>query len=315
MNDKCPICGNQAEFKPTTIDGSIVNCLRCGNFTITGTLESIIRNSRKLEEKDIVLLSGYIRENQNITLNSENYKTIISSTRMPKPNKKADKALLAFEELTKIPGDLINTSKNDPEYLMVIGKSYISNFNEWKYIVYELLGSDKGYIKIFSINLIQITSAGWEYLEELTSTKEDNINNQKTYNKGEIFDPYVDIIKIIKQATQSITLIDNYIDDTVLTMLSKNSKNVRIRIFTKNISTHLQLDIQRFEQQYGKIHVEKYNDSHDRYLIIDDKEVYHFGASIKDLGTTGFTYSKLEHENAKKLIISLPDLDTKQVQD
>jgi len=113
---------------------------------------------------------------------------------------------------------------------------------------------------------------------------------------GQIFDAYVLANNIIKSAKQSITLIDNYVDDSVLTMLGKKSKNVKVILLTKNISKQLRLDIDKFNLQYPTIEVKNFYLSHDRFLIIDNKEVYHLGASLKDLGQRWFAFSKIDSE-------------------
>jgi hypothetical protein len=111
---------------------------------------------------------------------------------------------------------------------------------------------------------------------------------------GQIFDAYVLANKIIKSAKQSIVLIDNYIDESVLTMLGKKSKNVKVTLLTKDISKQLSLDIAKFNEQYPAMEVKSFNLSHDRFLVIDGREVYHLGASLKDLGKKWFAFSKME---------------------
>jgi len=122
---------------------------------------------------------------------------------------------------------------------------------------------------------------------------------------GQIFDAYVLANNIIKSAKQSIILIDNYVDDSVLTMLGKKSKNVKVTLLTKSISKQLSLDIDKFNLQYPSIEAKNFNLSHDRFLIIDNKEVYHLGASLKDLGKKWFAFSKME-PGCLKLLDKLP---------
>ncbi len=127
----------------------------------------------------------------------------------------------------------------------------------------------------------------------------DNANlppNQGIFFNGQIFDAYVFVNDLIKTAKQSIVLIDNYIDDTVLMMLSKRNQNVIATIYTTKISEQLKLDLQKHNQQYTKIDVKKCLKSHDRFLIIDEKDIYHIGASLKDLGKKVFAFSKIETE-------------------
>ncbi len=121
---------------------------------------------------------------------------------------------------------------------------------------------------------------------------------------GQIFDAYVHIVNLIKQAKQSIVLIDNYIDETTLTMLSKRSSNVSATIYTSQHVQNLhqfQLDIQRHNQQYPPIVVNYCQRNHDRFLIIDDV-VYVFGASLKDAGKKLFAYIRMQETSASELL-------------
>ena len=113
------------------------------------------------------------------------------------------------------------------------------------------------------------------------------------YN-GQIFDAYKFATDLVKSARRSIVLIDNYVDETVLLMLSKRSVGVSATIYTQRITQQLQLDLDRHNSQYPPIDIRTYRDSHDRFLIIDNTEVYHIGASLKDLGKKMFAFSKLD---------------------
>lgn len=124
---------------------------------------------------------------------------------------------------------------------------------------------------------------------------------QEVFFNGQIFDAYTFVSDIVKTAKKSIILIDNYIDDTVLTHFTKRKKGVRFTIYTKNISKQLQLDIKKHNDQYPTVKAIKFSDAHDRFLIIDEKEVYHFGASLKDLGKKWFAVSKLDISSVKVL--------------
>ena len=112
------------------------------------------------------------------------------------------------------------------------------------------------------------------------------------YN-GQIFDAYIFVSNIIKSANKSIILIDNYIDESVLLLLSKRKKDIDAKIYTAKISKQLQLDIEKHNSQYPKIKIETFKKSHDRFLIIDNKTIYHIGASLKDLGKKWFAFSKI----------------------
>jgi phage regulator Rha-like protein len=119
---------------------------------------------------------------------------------------------------------------------------------------------------------------------------------------GQIFDAYIFISDLIKRANHSIYIIDNYVDDSVIHLLTKKKKNVKVTIFTKNISPSLKLDAQKFNQQYKNLDIKIFNKSHDRFIILDDDTVYHIGASLKDLGKSWFAFSKFEKETIKDLL-------------
>ncbi|MDD4854411.1 MAG: ORF6N domain-containing protein [Sulfuricurvum sp.] len=117
---------------------------------------------------------------------------------------------------------------------------------------------------------------------------------QGIFYDGQMYDAYIFVSDLIKSADESIVLIDNYMDDTVLTLLSKREAKVKATIYTKNISKQLELDLQKHNAQYSNIELKKFDSSHDRFLIIDAKEVYHIGASLKDLGKKWFAFSKFD---------------------
>jgi hypothetical protein len=119
---------------------------------------------------------------------------------------------------------------------------------------------------------------------------------QGIFYDGQVFDAYVFISKLIKRAKHSIRLIDNYIDESILTLFSKN-QNIQITIYTKNITKQLKLDLKKYNSQYRPIEVKKFDVSHDRFLILDDTEIYHIGASLKDLGKKWFAFSKMDSES------------------
>ncbi len=118
--------------------------------------------------------------------------------------------------------------------------------------------------------------------------------NQGIFFKGQVFDAYTFVSDLIRSAKKSIILIDNYIDDTVLTRFTKRKKGVTVTIFTKNISKQLKLDVEKHNEQYEPVTIKVFKDAHDRFLIIDEKEIYHFGASLKDLGKKWFAFSKMD---------------------
>ncbi|MBU1202109.1 MAG: ORF6N domain-containing protein [Nanoarchaeota archaeon] len=120
------------------------------------------------------------------------------------------------------------------------------------------------------------------------------VKKQGIFYDGQIFDAYKFVSDLIKEANKSIILIDNYVDDTVLTLFLKRKKDVKVIIYTKKVTENLKLDLKKFNSQYEPILIKEFDNSHDRFMIIDDKEVYHFGASLKDLGKKWFAFSKFD---------------------
>lgn len=121
---------------------------------------------------------------------------------------------------------------------------------------------------------------------------------------GQIYDAYALVSELIRGANTRIALIDNYIDDTVLTQLTKRKKGVRVDIYNPEVGKSLVLDVQRHNAQYPGVVLHKYKNAHDRFLIIDE-DVYHIGASLKDLGKKLFAFSKLEIMTGSKLLSAI----------
>ena len=122
---------------------------------------------------------------------------------------------------------------------------------------------------------------------------------QGIFYDGQIFDAYIFISELIKRAKHNIILIDNYIDETVLLLFSKNP-NIKITIYTKNISKNLELDVSKYNAQYKNLELKKLDCSHDRFLFIDN-EIYQIEASLKDLGKKWFAFCKMEHHSLQIL--------------
>ena len=136
-----------------------------------------------------------------------------------------------------------------------------------------------------------------KFVEIFDAIQSKGIKPEKgIFFEGEVFDSYKFVSDLIRTAEKSIILIDNYIDDSVLLLFSKRKKDVSFTIFTKEISRQLVLDIKKYNQQYAPIEIKEFKHSHDRFLILDNKEVYHIGASLKDLGKKWFAFSRLEKE-------------------
>ena len=154
-------------------------------------------------------------------------------------------------------------------------------------VEYKLLEHDKKFNEVF--NQLQL---------------EENIK-QKIFFEGQIYDAYSLIIDIIKKANKKILIIDNYIDDSVLKMLAKKNNNVEVVILTSDKSNIQQIDVQKFNKEYPRLKVAKTNKFHDRFIIIDNGEMYHLGASIKDLGKKCFGINKIEDVEIIEKIIKL----------
>ena len=153
-------------------------------------------------------------------------------------------------------------------------------------VEYKLLEHDKKFDEVF--NLLQL---------------EENIK-QRIFFDGQIFDAYSLIIDIIKRANNKILIIDNYIDDSILKMLAKKKNNVEVVILTSDKSNIENLDIKKFNKEYPILKVAKTNKFHDRFIVIDNKEMYHLGASIKDLGKKCFGINKIEDMEIIEKIIN-----------
>jgi len=157
----------------------------------------------------------------------------------------------------------------------------------------------------YTINAEKITHERFVSLEQEVQSLQHKVNlledkkitpSQGIFYNGQVFDAYVFVSDIIKSAKHSIKLVDNYIDESVLTLFSKN-QNIQVTIYTKNISKQLKLDLKKYNAQYKPIEVKRFDASHDRFLILDETEVYHIGASLKDLGKKWFAFSKMRGES------------------
>lgn len=130
---------------------------------------------------------------------------------------------------------------------------------------------------------------------------------QGVFFDGQTYDAYNFVNKLIKEAKKSIVVIDNYVDESVITQLTEKQQNVQVTIFTKTISKKLQLDIDKANTQYPTFKAITFTKAHDRFMIIDQKEVYHIGASLKDLGKKWFAFSKLEADSVS-IVESIKEL-------
>ena len=137
--------------------------------------------------------------------------------------------------------------------------------------------------------------------EEIFNALDNKPAKQGIFFDGQIFDAYKFVADLMRKAEKSITIIDNFIDDRVFALLAKKHKNVEVTIFTKNITKELLVDLKKFNLQYPPVKIKEFKKSHDRFLILDDKEIYLIGSSLKDLGTKWFGFSKIEIDSFKIL--------------
>ncbi len=128
------------------------------------------------------------------------------------------------------------------------------------------------------------------------------IPNQGVFFDGQVFDAYELTSRLIRSAKYSIVLIDNYVDENTLTQLSKKNKGVKVTLFTKKVTQQLVLDLKKANEQYGNFEVKEFHKSHDRFLIIDNTEIFHLGASLKDLGKKWFAFSKMDKNSVSSIL-------------
>ena len=152
-----------------------------------------------------------------------------------------------------------------------------------------MITNKKSFLDEKSLNLVYSKHYKLSSIEDKSTLPKKGI-----FFDGQVFDAYAFVSKLIKSASKSIVLIDNYMDESVLIMLSKRKKGVSCIIYTENTKEQLKLDLKKHNAQYPKIELKKFKKSHDRFLILDHKEVYHIGASLKDLGNKWVGFSKFE---------------------
>ncbi len=147
--------------------------------------------------------------------------------------------------------------------------------------------------------VVQLSEKVYEIEFQIQSTQ---LPTQGVFFEGQIYDAYELFSKLIRSAKNNIILIDNYLDERTITQLAKKNPNVQVYLFCKKISHQLQLDIEKANEQYGGFEVKEFDKSHDRFLIIDKKDLYHIGASLKDLGKKWFAFTKLDATTSELII-------------
>ena len=192
-------------------------------------------------------------------------------------------ALLKSDVAVSVSVNIMKAFIEMRKFLMLNGQV----FERLTSVEHKLLEHDKKFDEVF--NQLQL---------------EENIK-QRIFFDGQIYDAYSLIVDIIKKANKKILIIDNYIDDSVLKMLAKKKNNVEVAIITSDKSNIENLDIKKFNKEYPILKVAKTNKFHDRFIVLDNEEMYHLGASIKDLGKKCFGINKIEDIEIIKKIINL----------
>ena len=192
-------------------------------------------------------------------------------------------ALLKSDVAVSVSVNIMKAFIEMRKFLMLNGQV----FERLTSVEHKLLEHDKKFDEVF--NQLQL---------------EENIK-QRIFFDGQIYDAYSIIIDIIKKANNKILIIDNYIDDSVLKMLTKKKNNVEVAILTSNKSNIQNIDIQKFNKEYPILKIAKTNKFHDRFIVLDNEEMYHLGASIKDLGRKCFGINKIEDKEIIEKIINL----------
>jgi len=247
--------------------------------------ETVKRNSERFPIEFCFQLTS--KENE--TLKSQFATSNIRGGKQKLPYVFTEKGILMLSGLLKNEV-AIEVSIKIVEAFVEMRKFLSSNgqlFERLTNVEYKLLEHDKKFDQIF------------DQLQH-----EENIK-QKIFFEGQIYDAYSLIIDIIKKANKKILIIDNYIDDSVLKMLTKKNKNVEVVILTSDKSNIQKIDIQKFNKEYPILKVAKTNKFHDRFIVIDNKEMYHLGASIKDLGKKCFGINKIEDIEIINKVINL----------
>ena len=192
-------------------------------------------------------------------------------------------ALLKSDVAVSVSVNIMKAFIEMRKFLMLNGQV----FERLTSVEHKLLEYDKKFDEVF--NQLQL---------------EENIK-QRIFFDGQIYDAYSIIIDIIKKANKKILIIDNYIDDSILKMLTKKKNNVEVVILTSNKSNIQNIDIQKFNKEYPILKIAKTNKFHDRFIVLDNEEMYHLGASIKDLGRKCFGINKIEDKEIIERIINL----------
>ncbi len=252
----------------------------------------------QLTEEEFLNLRSKIVTLNEININTTNWSQIVTSSKSDNSKHRGKKylpyvfteqgiamlsGLLKNDIAVQVSIHIMDAFVEMRKFLMINGQV----FERLTDVEYKLQEYDKKFDEIF--NQLQL---------------EDNIK-QRIFFDGQIWDSYSLIIDIIKRANNKILIIDNYIDDSILKMLAKKKNNVEVAILTSERSNIDNLDIKKFNKEYPILKISKTNKFHDRFIVIDNKEMYHLGASIKDLGKKCFAINRIEDMEIIEKIINL----------
>ena len=295
----------------TNCEQSKIDIIKCDNHELAGNIEppiKVIRGQQVMLDKDLAMLYGVEAKvlNQAVKRNVERFpndfrfqltKEECLRSQIVTLNEKQGKHLkympYAFTEQGVAMLSSVLRSQTAIEVNIQIMRAFVSmrHFMVNNASVFSRLET----IEYHQLEMQQHQQETDKRIEEVFRRLDEGNAKPKqgVFYNGQIYDAYTFVSDLFKSAKKRIVLIDNYVDETVLTLLDKRDNNVSAIIYTQQISRQFQLDIDRHNAQYAPIDVETFRLSHDRFLCIDDN-VYHLGASIKDLGKKWFGFSKME---------------------
>ena len=295
----------------TNCEQSKIDIIKCDNHELAGNIEpliKVIRGQQVMLDKDLAILYGVEAKvlNQAVKRNVERFpndfrfqltKEECLRSQIVTLNEKQGKHLkympYAFTEQGVAMLSSVLRSQTAIEVNIQIMRAFVSmrHFMVNNASVFSRLET----IEYHQLEMQQHLQESDKRIEEVFRRLDEGNSKPKqgVFYNGQVYDAYTFVSDLIKSAKKRIVLIDNYVDETVLTLLDKRDNNVSAIIYTQQISRQFQLDIDRHNAQYAPIDVETFRLSHDRFLCIDDN-VYHLGASIKDLGKKWFGFSKME---------------------
>ena len=256
--------------------------------------ETVQRNKERFPENFCFQLTELETKNLNKNINWSQIATASAIDEKKFRNKRYSPYAFTEQGIAMLSGLLKNdvavqVSINIMNAFVEMRKFIVNNgkvFERLTNVEYKLLEHDKKFDEVFN---------------ELQKNEENKFQQQIFYN-GQIYDAYSLIVDIIKSAKNKIVIIDNYIDDSILKMLSKKENNVEVVILTSSNTTISKLDVTKFNKQYPTLKVATTNNFHDRFILIDGTDLYHYGASLKDLGKKCFAINKIEDSKFIKFV-------------